>query len=396
MTVKQSKNKKEIKEKRNSRVNDLSRINNEDFVAEYEANYAPPSFTLKELRDSIPPHLFDKSLLVSAFYVLMNLLACSALFYASTYIDLLPMFLAVGAWPAYWWFQGVFGTGLWVLAHNCGHNSLSNFKILDDFLGITLHSLLLVPYFPWKISHALHHASTGNIETDQVYIPKKRKEIRPKEPSRWQEAIEASPLYVIFSLSSYLILGWPGYVIANVSGHKYPVFTSHFSPSAPIFQKKHRSQVLVSDVALVLVLCILAYWTHSTSFWTVFKYYWVPYLLVNAWLVTITYLNHTDVYLPHYEPSSWDFVRGALTTVDRDFGPFLNTAFHHVHDNHVAHHLFSGMAHYNAVKATPYLRAKLGEYYLYDRTPIWKALYRAAKNCILVEDSGDVLFYHKK
>jgi len=75
--------------------------------------------------------------------------------------------------------------------------------------------------------------------------------------------------------------------------------------------------------------------------------YVVPYLIVNSWLVTITLLQHTHPNLPHYVEKEWDWLRGALATVDRSYG-FLDHFFHHIADTHVAHHLFSNMPHYHA------------------------------------------------
>jgi omega-6 fatty acid desaturase (delta-12 desaturase) len=378
--------------------NDLRNVNNENFIAEYEATYSPPGFTIKELRDCVPAHLFEKNLLISGTYVIVNLLVCAALFYLATYIDWLPKPLGILLWPAYWWFQGVAATGIWILAHECGHQAFSNSKTINNNVGLVLHSLLLVPYHPWRISHAKHHASTGHIGQDQVFVPKRRQVIRPedKPESPMWEAIESSPLYVIFNVGMYLLIGWPAYLFANKSGQPYEQFTCHFLPSSPIFEKRHRNQVILSNAFLLAVIALLGIATYSTSLWTVTKYYTIPYLIVNGFLVGITLLQHTDVYLPHYSPTAWNFVRGALTTVDRDYGWFLNHALHHINDSHVAHHLFSQMPHYNAIKATPYLKEKLGEYYLYDRTPVTKALYRAVKNCCFVEDSGDVLFYRNK
>lgn len=181
-----------------------------------------------------------------------------------------------------------------------------------------------------------------------------------------------------------------------MSGQHYTgKYTTHFLPSSPLFQERHRYQVIASDIGILVWIGILYYWTQETSFWTMTKYYGIPYLIVNAWLIIITYLQHTDVYLPHYSEKSWNFVRGALSTVDRDYGWFLNSAFHHIHDSHVAHHLFSQMPFYNAIQATPYLKEKLGEYYFYDQTPVYKALWRAVRRCHFVDDQGDVLFYRK-
>ncbi len=44
----------------------------------------------------------------------------------------------------------------------------------------------------------------------------------------------------------------------------------------------------------------------------------------------------------------WNWLRGALCTVDRSFGPLLDHTFHHIVDTHVCHHLFSKMPFYHA------------------------------------------------
>ena len=61
----------------------------------------------------------------------------------------------------------------------------------------------------------------------------------------------------------------------------------------------------------------------------------------------ITLLQHTHPALPHYADKDWEWLRGALSTVDRSYGP-LDYVFHHIADTHVAHHLFSTMPHYHA------------------------------------------------
>jgi fatty acid desaturase len=49
--------------------------------------------------------------------------------------------------------QGTIWTGLWVLAHECGHGAFSKYKIINDIFGYITHSSLLVPYFSWQFSH---------------------------------------------------------------------------------------------------------------------------------------------------------------------------------------------------------------------------------------------------
>lgn len=111
-----------------------------------------PAFTVGTLRKAIPPHCFERSLLRSSAYLAVDLLAVATLYYASTFIDqpAVPRWLAYGLlWPAYWFFQGAVGTGVWVIAHECGHQAFSKWQAVNDSVGLVLHSCLLVPYYSW-------------------------------------------------------------------------------------------------------------------------------------------------------------------------------------------------------------------------------------------------------
>ena len=45
--------------------------------------------------------------------------------------------------------QGAVATGVWVIAHECGHQAFSQWQSVNDGVGLVLHSLLLVPYYSW-------------------------------------------------------------------------------------------------------------------------------------------------------------------------------------------------------------------------------------------------------
>ena len=130
---------------------------------------------------------------------------------------------------------------------------------------------------------------------------------------------------------------------------------------------------------------------------TVAKYYLLPEMIVNLNLVLITYLQHTDVYMPHFRNKEWNWLRGALCTVDRTYGKFgiYDRVLHHITDTHVCHHLFSTMPFYHALEATPHIKRVLGKYYMQDNTPIYHAVYRAYANCLFVE-KDDIVFYKNK
>ena len=43
-------------------------------------------------------------------------------------------------WAFYTFFTGLFATGLWVIAHECGHQAFSESKTINNAVGWVLHS----------------------------------------------------------------------------------------------------------------------------------------------------------------------------------------------------------------------------------------------------------------
>jgi len=190
-----------------------------------------------------------------------------------------------------------------------------------------------------------------------------------------------------------LTLGWPSYLAYNISGPKNFRGASHYSPKSPIFKPSQYFQIFLSSIGVLTTTFLIILSCLKFGIFSVLNYYFIPYLMVNFWLVLITYLQHTDPLIPHYREKEWNFMRGALCTVDRDFGSILNIAFHHINDTHVVHHLFSRMPHYHAKEATEAVKKVLGPYYLYDDTHWLKALWNNQRFCRFVADEGDVLFW---
>lgn len=357
--------------------------------------HTKPPFTLGELKKAIPSHCFQRSIPRSFSYVIYDLTIASLFYYVATsYFHLLPHPLSYIAWPLYWICQGCVLTGVWVIAHECGHHAFSDYQWLDDTVGLILHSSLLVPFFSWKYSHRRHHSNTGSLERDEVFVPKTKSGIS------WFAKYVNNPPGRVAMLLVQFTLGWPLYLMFNVSGRPYDRFACHFDPKSPIYSDRERAQILLSDVGILAITYGLYRLALAKGLAWVLCVYGAPLLVVNGFLVLITYLQHTHPSLPHYDSSEWDWLRGALATVDRDYG-ILNKVFHNITDTHVAHHLFSTMPHYHAMEATKAIKPILGDYYQFDGTPVYKATWREAKECIYVEpDEGEknkgVFWYNNK
>jgi omega-6 fatty acid desaturase (delta-12 desaturase) len=256
-------------------------------------------------------------------------------------------------------------------------------------VGTICHSLLLVPYHPWRVTHGRHHNNTGSCENDEVFAPSTR--------SDWaHEMLRETPLANLWGIVLMLTVGWlPGYLVFNATGPaKYRgKNANHFSPTAVFFKPDEYWLVVQSNIAFFAAVALLAFCVYTFGAGAVFFYYGVPYLVVNNNLVLITYLQHTDVFMPHFREKEWTWLRGAMCTVDRDFGFFMNRALHHITDTHVCHHIFSKMPFYHAQEATVHIKRVLGPYYLKDNTSTVQALWRSYNCCQFIEDDGDVVFY---
>jgi omega-6 fatty acid desaturase (delta-12 desaturase) len=53
---------------------------------------------------------------------------------------------------------------LFMIQHDCGHGSFFRRRLMNDWTGRVIGVLTLTPYDYWRRSHALHHASSGNLD----------------------------------------------------------------------------------------------------------------------------------------------------------------------------------------------------------------------------------------
>jgi omega-6 fatty acid desaturase (delta-12 desaturase) len=266
-----------------------------------------PDYTVNDIRNAIPKHCYERSGLTGLSYVARDLACLAATFYlfynfvTPEYIPSTPVRAVL--WGLYTVMQGLFGTGIWVLAHECGHQSFSESKILNDTTGWILHSALLVPYFSWKISHGKHHKATGNMERDMVFVPKTREEYAGrigKLVHEIHELTEETPIATIIHSFGQQLLGWPMYLFSNVTGHnnharqlegrgigkKNGYFTgvNHFNPSSPLYEAKDAKLILLSDLGLAIAISVLTMLTRTYGFTNMAVWFFLPYLWVNHWL----------------------------------------------------------------------------------------------------------------
>jgi fatty acid desaturase len=316
-----------------------------------------------------------------------------------TLIPLQPW--AAPLWLIYGITTGTVATGLWVIAHECGHNAFHTNRRLESSVGFILHSLLLVPFYSWARSHAVHHAHCNHLEQGETHVPPRADSISGRATEALKQRL-GRRLFGAFSLFNHLVIGWPLYLLVGATGgedYGYP--TSHFwngerfdRGRRSLFPRSFRGLMLRSNLGLLLALALLVLLSLQFGVARVLCVYGLPYVVINAWLVIYTWLQHTDVTIPHFSTAEWNWAKGALQTVDRPYGPLLNLLHHGIGSTHVCHHINPRIPHYNAWRGNALLKQRFPELVRYDDTPIHKALWRVACGCVAVRFSpGDGAFY---
>jgi fatty acid desaturase len=337
----------------------------------------PNDLTVEDLRKSIPAHLFVRDeirFLISLGFSLSFTILTGYLAYR--FIPLSRYMIPI--WILYAIVNGTISIGLWVLGHECGHGAFSSNKIANDVLGFILHSAYLVPYFGWQHSHYVHHSRTNHLDEGETHVPARKDAPGGKAYMKIKELIGADA-FAIFNMSNILIIGWPAYLLFGATGGPARGFTSHFFVPNKLFPKEMLPKVILSNVGLLATIIGLYFWAQYTSFYQVLALYIGPYLIGNMWLTGYTYMHHTDAEVPHYDKTSWEWLKGALCTIDRAYPGFINALHFDIGSTHVLHHIFPQLPHYNAPVANEYLKKTLGDKYRYDSQNPLKSFYQSAQ-----------------
>lgn len=346
--------------------------------------------TKRQVLAAIPEDCFERSFVKSSIYMAASLSLTLACGFAAYF--LLPMSWAwLPAWIGYAIVTGTVATGCWVIAHECGHRAYCRQNWLQDTIGFILHSTLLVPYFSWQRSHALHHARTNHLDDGETFVPIRDNTAAGKAWAKWQGFFGDEAFAIVMMLTRFLV-GWPIYLMTGASGGPSRGMTNHFWPAKPfsaaMFPGKWRAKVWLSGLGVIAALGVLGWWAYAAgSIVPVLALYCGPYLVVNFWLVLYTWLQHTDVDVPHFEDDEWSWVLGAFMTIDRPYGFVFDFLHHRIGSTHVAHHIDARIPHYKAKRATEALQNAFPDLYLYDPTPVYKALWRIATKCNVVSKS---------
>lgn len=215
---------------------------------------------------------------------------------------------------------GVFLTRLFIIQHDCGHGSFFKNKKMNDYVGRVIGVVTLTPYYVWKKNHAVHHATSGNLDKRGVG--------------------DVNTL----TTTEYWMLNFSGRLAYKI--YRNPFIMFGIGP-AYMFLIRHRIpygfrqgtvKYWFSAISFNLVICLLLILLISKMGFT-------PFLLVHALVILIAasiglwlfYVQHQFENVFWKRQENWEFDRAAIYGSSYYTLPPLlmwltgNIGIHHVH-----------------------------------------------------------------
>ena len=209
---------------------------------------------------------------------------------------------------------------LFIIQHDCGHASFFRSRAANNTVGFWLGVMTLTPYRYWKRTHAIHHASSGDLD---------RREFGEVDTITVKEYRERSRLgrlgYRLYRNPFVLLVIGP--VWQFVIKHRYPIDT-------PRAWKREWRGILWTNLALLAIIILMGLTIGVRRFLMV----QVPISVIAGTLgVWMFYVQHQfeDTYWEHHPDWSF-FAAGIEGSSFYDLPAVLhwltgNIGYHHVH-----------------------------------------------------------------
>jgi omega-6 fatty acid desaturase (delta-12 desaturase) len=209
---------------------------------------------------------------------------------------------------------------LFIIQHDCGHGSFLKSARAANTIGFVCGVFTLTPYDYWRKVHAIHHATSGNLErrgfgdidtlTVREYLAR----------SRWQRL-----KYRLYR--NPLVLFGAGPAFHFIVRHRLPTLV-------PGSWKRERRSILWTDVALAATVTLMAVTVGLKPFVMVQLPITILASSLGVWLF---YVQHQfrDTYWEH--ETAWDYVAAGIRGSSYYALPKVlqwltgNIGLHHIH-----------------------------------------------------------------
>ena len=207
---------------------------------------------------------------------------------------------------------------IFIISHDCGHGSFFKSKKLRDITGFISGLIAFVPYKQWRHSHAIHHATCGDLDRrglGDVWTLTVKEYLELPLRNRIAYRIYRNP-FIMFGIGSlYMFL----------IGYRFPEKDA---------KKRERNSVHLTNLILLSIVVL----TTLTIGFKAYVLIQLPVMFIAAtagvWLFYVQH-QYENVYWKRHE--SWDYEAAALQGSSYYQLPGVlrwfsgNIGFHHIH-----------------------------------------------------------------
>jgi len=206
-----------------------------------------------------------------------------------------------------------------ILFHDCGHNSFTPSRKANKIIGFVLGVLAFTPGEQWWKSHAIHHATSGNLDKRGVGDVTTLT-VEEYKAKHWVERFG----YQLFRFP--LIMFGLGPLWMFIIAHRLPL---------PRYSSKETMSVVWTNVALAVYITAFSFL--AGGFWN-FVIIQLPVLwMAGMFGIWLFYIQHQFEGVYWARDEEWDYVKSALLGASFYRLPKViqwfsgNIGFHHIH-----------------------------------------------------------------
>ena len=207
---------------------------------------------------------------------------------------------------------------LFIIQHDCGHGSYFKSRTANDRLGILCGVFTFTPYYQWRKSHAVHHATAGNLarrDIHDVYTMTRREYESSSTWGKLRYRIYRNPitLFLILPMMLFMVL------------YRFP---------SPISKRKEKMNVLWNDLAIFGLAAGVSLLIGFRSFLMIQLPIIFIATMAGTWLFFVQH-QFEETYWADGE--EWDYATAALQGSSYYKLPKVlqwftgNIGFHHIH-----------------------------------------------------------------
>lgn len=220
---------------------------------------------------------------------------------------------------------------LFIIFHDCGHGSFFKSRTANRVLGVVTGLLAFTPYYQWRHKHAIHHATSGDLDrrgTGDVWTLTVQEYLESSRCRRFAYRLARNPV-VLFGIAPLVYL---------VIGQRFPRRKAG---------SRERNSVFGTNLAILGMAASIS-WPLGIQAYLVIQL--TVLMIAGSVGVWLFYVQHQFEGVYWERRDRWDYVTAALRgssyyKLPRVLQWFTgNIGFHHIH------HLSPGIPNYNLEK----------------------------------------------